>query len=110
MEKLINMLDYATTVCMPKNGITNAEHQALRDITQPIIDESRKLALQALASVKADAETSKKALEEQYAEWTEKFKDSMSTKVYIDLAGAAAAMAAYQKMIDTISVYERIYR
>ena len=35
MEKPINMVDFASRVCLGPGSVTEAEHAALRDITRP---------------------------------------------------------------------------
>jgi len=36
MEKPINMVDFASRVCLGPGSVTEAEHRALKDITQPV--------------------------------------------------------------------------
>jgi len=35
MEKPINMVDFASRVCLGPGSVTEAEHRALKDITKP---------------------------------------------------------------------------
>ena len=63
MEKPINMVDFASRVCLGPGSVTEAEHRALKDITKPYKSLAWTTALAIVREKVRGSEVTKNAIE-----------------------------------------------